>query len=64
MDSFNPNNLEILSRYKKLIKKMDLLLIQYDSNHFNVKKFNEIIGEFESNNLLFLEQFENIKKIK
>jgi Txe/YoeB family toxin of Txe-Axe toxin-antitoxin module len=59
MDS---DNLFKLCKYKQLIEKMDLMLVDRDKDDFVIKKFNEIIEEFESNNLVLNEQFQNIKK--
>ena len=59
MDS---NSLIKLYKYKQLIEKMDLMLVHTDKDDFVIKRFNEIIREFESNNLELNEQFENIKK--
>ena len=48
-------------KYKNLIENLNLLVDEKNKLEFNIKKLKEKIDEYETNNLLLLDEFDKAK---
>jgi hypothetical protein len=48
-------------KYKNLIENLNLLVDEKNKLEFNIKKLKEKIDEYETNNLLLLDEFDKVK---
>ena len=53
--------IEKIFKYKNLIENLNLLVDEKNKLEFNIKKLKEKIDEYETNNLLLLDEFNKVK---
>ncbi len=52
---------EKIFKYKNLIENLNLMVDEKNKLEFNIKKLKEKIDEYETNNLLLLDEFDKAK---